>query len=377
MSKLKILLITENTDIWDDKSAFSTRMKKYGERLEELHIIAIGGDSKVKDKQLDKNIWIYRASSASSLFSSNDAASIGKKIVFDRKFVRGESVIVALGVSGPAEAGVNIALRWKIPLEVKLDTDPRSLSLLEKRSLGQILKNTNVVSVPTKTMADLIAKEFSFKRGNIFVVPPYVDVKKIEGGTVRFDLHARYGWHFILLSAGALNREKNVPVVIEVLNKLRAFYPDTGLVILGDGPERDKLEAQVKSLGLKASVVFVTDTADASTYYKTSNLYVESAGLESFGEEMIEAGLLGLPVVSTPTGLALDLLNGKEVVLCPYGDVEFMFKAVYDLIGNDQLRESMRHNIKAALESRLLSEEDLLNNLESNWQRTALMIKAS
>ncbi|MFZ2072136.1 MAG: glycosyltransferase, partial [Minisyncoccia bacterium] len=97
---------------------------------------------------------------------------------------------------------------------------------------------------------------------------------------------------------------------------------------------------------------------------------------EGYGLSLVEAGLAGLPIVTTPVGIANELENGKEVYLCPQNDIEYMFKVVYDLIENNQKRENLSINIRNKIKSMLISKEEYLNKMKSNWQETAKKVEA-
>lgn len=378
MAELKILLITKDEDVFIDGSLASERMKRYGAILEELHILVIcSNSSSLQKKELGKNVWAYPVSSSVSYFSSDSAASLGKKIVFDRKFTRGKSVIIADDPFESGQAGLNIRNRWKLPLEVDIRIDPGTLGFWQKGSVKNLLNKASAVGVETKAMADLIKDKFGISSEKILINRPYIDAGKVEEGKIVFDLRARYGWHFALLAVGDLTKENDFPTAIKALAKVRAYFPDAGLAIVGSGPEKAELESLVKSLGLKANVSIVDREENMATYYKTADIYIQTTKVESFRQEIIEAGACGLSIVTTPVGFASELEDGKEAIFYPANDSEYLFKAIYDLLENSDLRENLRNNIRTAMKTKLPKEEAFLSHLKSNWDHVAGMIQAS
>ncbi len=380
---LKVLMISTDRNIFTPESAVSERMKEYGALVEELHIVVMSDTSHgFKDKQLGKNIWVYPTSVSFKFLRPSVAAAIGKKIVFDRKFVRGKSLITAQDPFECGLAGLKVKSKWRIPLEVQLHTDPFSpyftgfLNTLRKRIARRVLKNADTLRVVSQSLLDAVSSELSFDRAKASVLPIFVDVKKIEDARVSFDLHARYGWHFVMLVAARLTPEKNLSQALRVLKRVREYFPDTGLVILGDGPERGSLEALAKSLGIFGGVAFAGWQEDTASYFKTANLFIQTSRFEGYGLALVEAGLSGLPVVTTPVGIAEELENGADAIVCPHNDDEYMWKAVYDLVGDNAKRDLMRMHLKKKFESMLVPKDVYLEMLKENWEKTASVVHA-
>jgi glycosyltransferase involved in cell wall biosynthesis len=90
----------------------------------------------------------------------------------------------------------------------------------------------------------------------------------------------------IFLVASRLTREKNIPAAI------RAFAgsnPKAGLVIIGDGPERNKLEAISSSLGLSQRILFEPWQGNLSRYFGSADAFLLPSLYEGYGLTLIEA----------------------------------------------------------------------------------------
>lgn len=377
-NQLKILMIASDRNLLVPGSGVLERIKEYGSRLEELHIVLMTDRTHgLRETQLDKNIWVYPTNSTFNYLRPLDAASLGKKIIFDRKFIRGKSVIVAQDIEC-GWAGSRIKGKWRIPLEVQLHTDPFSpyfvgfQNRVRKFLAYRVLKNADAVRCVSASVAEKIGERVGSEK--VFVLPIYVDKEKLTGGQVSFDLHARYGWHFIMLSVSRLSPEKNIGLAIETLGLVRERFPDTGLVIVGSGREEGYLKNLVKKLGLKEAVDFVGWQNDLTSFYKTANVFIQTSLFEGYGLALVEAGLNGLPVISTPVGIAEELENGKDAYLCKVGDKEAFAKAICDLIENNFKRENLRLNLKNTLEKKLISKDEYLNKLLEKWGNVANLV---
>lgn len=377
---LKVLMISSDRKLFVLGSAVSERMKEYGALVGELHIVVLSdAQHKLKDKQLSNNVWIYQTNSMFNFLRPLDAARIGKKLVFEKKFIRGKSLITADSIEC-GWAGVKIKKKWRIPLEVQFHTDLFSPYFsgfqngVRKLFVKKVLRAADSVRVVSENLKSQISPRLRSGQVNISVLPIYIDKKNIEDGHVTFDLHARYPWRFILLTVSRLAPEKNLSLTLEALALVREKFPDTGLVIVGSGPEEGKLKILVKKLELEGVVDFVGWQDDLASFYKTANAFIQTSLFEGYGLALIEAGLFGLPVITTSVGIAQELEHGKDALIYPIGNADLFAGGIVDLIENNHKRENLRANMKHTLESKLISKEVYLEELKSSWGKIARLV---
>src|SRR5262249_30414488 len=114
----------------------------------------------------------------------------------------------------------------------------------------------------------------------------------------------------ILLTVARLDARKGHETVLNALPEVLKRHPDTVYIIVGDGPERSKLEELTKSLNLTAHVKFAgrVSEADLLAYYHACNLFVQpnrrmpDGDDEGFGLVFIEAGACCKPVIGGRSG---------------------------------------------------------------------------
>ncbi len=376
---LKVLMIGSDRKIFEEGSAVSKRMKEYGSLVEELHIVHMSdAHHGLEDKQLFENVWIYPTNSMISFLRPLDAVRIGRKIVFDKRFVRGQSLITAQDIES-GWAGLKIKSKWRIPLELQLHTDPFSpyfrgfQNRVRKYFMKRVLRKADSIRVVSNNLKSKILNLKSDAK--VSVLPIYVDKEQIENAQVSFDLHAHYRWHFILLVVSRLSPEKNLALALSVLARVRLKFPNTGLVIVGSGPEEKSLKSKVKNLKLEGAVEFVGWQKDLASFYKTANLFIQTSLFEGYGLSLVEAGLSGLPVITTPVGLALELEHGKDALIYPAHSIELFSNGVIDLIENNAKREYLRTNMRQTLETKLLAKDDYLAQIKENWEYTAKQVR--
>ncbi|MEK7187210.1 MAG: glycosyltransferase [Patescibacteria group bacterium] len=376
---LKVLMISSDRNILAQQSPVLERMKEYGKLVKELHIVLLSDSNhNLKETQISDNVRVYPTSSSFKFFRPRDAAKLGKKIVLEKKFVRGESLITAQDPFECGWAGLKIKRKWRIPLEIQLHTDPFSpyfsgfLNRIRKRMARKTLRNADSIRVVSESLLRQLKIENS--KLKIYTLPIYVEREKIENAPVLFDLHARFSWRFVILAVSRLTEEKNLPLALEVLSLIRQKFPDTGLVMVGSGPEEKSLRLKVKSLKLERNVAFEGWQESLASYYKTANVFIQTSRFEGYGLSLVEAGLSGLPVVTSPVGLALEFENGKEAYICPPDNAEYFASAILDLLENNQKRENLSVNMKNFLGTHLVSKDEYLAQMKNNWEKTASQI---
>lgn len=102
----------------------------------------------------------------------------------------------------------------------------------------------------------------------------------------------------IVLAVGRLEEEKGFEVLIRAFSEVYIHHPDWDLVILGEGMERQRLEAQRYALNLGDRVQMPGRVGNLADWYNRADLYVLSSRFEGFPNTLAEAMAHGLPAIS-------------------------------------------------------------------------------
>ena len=147
-----------------------------------------------------------------------------------------------------------------------------------------------------------------------------------------------------LLFVGRLEQRKGLEPLIRAFTLLKAERPDLRLLVVGDGPERQRCQ-ELLPTRLRADVVFLGRVADADLpgCYAAADLYVSPAlGGESFGIVLLEAMAAGRAVVASDLpGYRSVVTDGVEGRLVPPGDPSALAVAIGALLDNPSLRQAM------------------------------------
>jgi len=101
---------------------------------------------------------------------------------------------------------------------------------------------------------------------------------------------------------------KNHLRLLTAFAQLKDEYPDARLVYVGDGPERDKLEAQIKALSLNEIVTLTGTRSDVPQIFKALDIFVLSSDREGHPLTALEAQSAGTPAVLTNAGGSADAI---------------------------------------------------------------------
>lgn len=184
-----------------------------------------------------------------------------------------------------------------------------------------------IIAVSERTKKDLerigVGKE-------IKVIPNGIDFGKIE----RIGASSE---ETDVIFAGRLIKEKNVDVMVKAVNLVKREIPDVNSVIIGDGPEKSKLEKLVYELKLENNVEFtgfLEDYDEVISYMKSSRVFVLPSTREGFGIVVLEANACGLPVVTVNHrgNAACDFItNDENGYICELSEDEVAAKILRGL----------------------------------------------
>ena len=148
----------------------------------------------------------------------------------------------------------------------------------------------------------------------------------------------------IVLNTGRLIETKGQADLIRAFAK--ADVPDWILVICGDGPLRNNLDALAVELGIEKRINFMGKVKDVNGWYARAGVFAFPSYSEGFPNALAEALVAGVPTVSYDclTGPSELINNGENGILVEVGDIEKLALHLRDLMTNPTLRETFSRN---------------------------------
>jgi glycosyltransferase involved in cell wall biosynthesis len=146
----------------------------------------------------------------------------------------------------------------------------------------------------------------------------------------------------VVLIVGRLSREKDHLTLVEAVGRLRQTVA-AHLVIVGDGPEKGRIEERVRQLGLSEFVTFTGQQSSAEPWYGIADVAVLSSLSEGSPNALLEAMATDVPVVATAVGGVPEIVTHEEsALLIEPGDPASMSAAIVRLLADTELAERLK-----------------------------------
>lgn len=171
-----------------------------------------------------------------------------------------------------------------------------------------------------------------------------------------------------LVTIGRLAVEKRVDVVLDAFRILVSSFPDLTLDVIGDGPERAKLEKRVEDLPQVRFSGFEKDRSALARTLRESALLLHACPYETFGLGVAEALACGLPAVLPDEGGAAEWDEGPSRVLHRSLDPQALAAAARDLLQRITDHPDVVRDDAIAFGSRVLSIESHFARLLEHYE---------
>ena len=145
---------------------------------------------------------------------------------------------------------------------------------------------------------------------------------------------------FVFITIGRLVKRKNLEDLLHIFKDVQKILPSI-LLIIGDGPEKDRIETLAKQLGISDAIRLLGRVSDEEKfqYLGVSDVYLSTAIHEGFGIVFLEAMECGLPVISYDRGGQTDFLReGKTGYLIELGNRGNFITKLKELLNSNPLR---------------------------------------
>lgn len=167
-------------------------------------------------------------------------------------------------------------------------------------------KTVTELIVPSNKIYNLFKDKYKFTK-NIHIIQTGIETSKFYKEKFNLkdinSLKKKLGIKkkdFVVMTVSRLAKEKSVDRIINNHKELVKKYSNMKLLIVGDGPDIDKLKDEAKSLGVSDSVIFTgkVPLSDIPIYYQLGNVFVTASKSETQGLTVVEAISSSLPIVA-------------------------------------------------------------------------------
>ena len=167
-------------------------------------------------------------------------------------------------------------------------------------------KTVTELIVPSNKIYNIFKDKYKFTK-NIHIIQTGIETSKFYKENFSSkdinNLKKKYGIKkkdFVIMTVSRLAKEKSVDRLINNQKELLKRYPNMKLLIVGDGPDIDKLKMQVCSLNISKNVIFTGKVTleEIPIYYQLGDVFVTASKSETQGLTVVEAISSSLPIVA-------------------------------------------------------------------------------
>lgn len=225
------------------------------------------------------------------------------------------------------------------------------LNRIRRRLADRVLPNAHAIRAVSERIQRSLVTYYGDRIPKPSVLPVAVDIHMPP--SVPLPPHT---FTFTLITASRLEPEKRIEDIIDALARVKDRYPSAGLMIIGDGRERSRLERLVRKFGLSDSVMFLGERTLSETLglMQSAHAYIQASAYEGYGRTLIEAALARIPIITTDVGIVGEVFQGyRDVLAAPVADPAALAVHIVGLIEDQQSRKMLPMEAEEAAKAHL------------------------
>ena len=234
------------------------------------------------------------------------------------------------------------------------------------------INNSDIVTSVSQSLKENTLRSFVVKN-EIEVIPNFVDLSLYQKDVPCQRSQIAPNGEKIISHISNMRTVKRIPDIIDIFYKIQN-KEDAILLMIGDGPEREKAEQQAKILGIYSKVKFLGKTIEIKKLLSMSDLFLLTSATESFGLVALEAMAAKVPVISSNAGGISEVnVHGVTGYLATIGDIETMANYSLKLLQNPEMHQEFRNN--AYERAKEFSMDNIVPRYEEVYYRALGSIK--
>lgn len=188
---------------------------------------------------------------------------------------------------------------------------------------------------------------FNIKQ-DIKVIPNFIDLDRFKkSNKSHFKKAICPNDEKVIVHVSNFRKVKRVPEVITVFAKILEAGIDSKLLLVGDGPDRQKAEQQCRDMGICEHVRFLGKLEQVEEVLSIADLFLIPSGSETFGLAALEAMSCSVPVISSNIGGLPEVnVHGETGYLCDLDDVDCMADYAVQILTDADLHAQMAGNAR-------------------------------
>jgi glycosyltransferase involved in cell wall biosynthesis len=283
---------------------------------------------------------VYEAGKHADAILALDPVSVGFPAFLAARLLRKPFLVKVVGDYAWEQGVQRFGIKDPLDAFVRRGRVPFAVSMLRAVQV-HVAKSAKNVIVPSEYLKGIVSA-WRVPVERITVI--YNAIELEEGGVVPIAAQAALAPRIVTI--GRLVPWKGMRGIIDAVAQLE---PPASLTIVGDGPERSALEAHAKKmLGERCVFTGALAHADALATLREADIFVLNSTYEGLSHVLIEALMLGKPIIATKAGGNAELItSGENGLLVAPNDAPALILALTQLLTDPALKERLSLNAKA------------------------------
>lgn len=211
---------------------------------------------------------------------------------------------------------------------------------------------------------------------DIRVIPNFIDLERFQkSNKSHFKKAICPNDEKVVVHVSNFRKVKRVPEVISVFAKILESGIKAKLLLVGDGPDRQKAEQQCRDLRICDQVRFLGKLDQVEEVLSVADLFLIPSGSETFGLAALEAMSCSVPVISSNIGGLPEVnVHGKTGYLCDLDDVDCMADYGVKILSDPILHNELSANARAHAER--FNQDEIVKQYEDFYGEVSERLKA-
>ena len=261
---------------------------------------------------------------------------------------------------------LNKFLDEKIPIQIQVHGDianPRWRRINFRNRIRYLLAKLSLptsisVRTVTKYQAENLVNTFGMKREKIVVVPVPITVAS-KSVALKSERPKTIGL------IGRIHQDRGIWEFVELVRILNYISQDFKVIILGEGPSKDKFIVKLESVIPKDRIIYLGQLPESELRkaWKRIGVLVSMAPVESYGRVMRESLLAGVPVWATASSGVKDLMDN-----CKKGEVKLLDLSKSDVSLDKDFKSLLKAKVSSDFSKRFIKENNTYaSKLANSW----------
>jgi glycosyltransferase involved in cell wall biosynthesis len=264
---------------------------------------------------------------------------------------------------------LNKFLNKKIPIQIQVHgdiADPRWRRINLRNRIRFLLAKLSLpkafsIRAVTKYQAENLVKAFGIKRERIVVVPVPITVAS-KSVSLKSERPKTIGL------IGRIHQDRGIREFIRLIRILNSSSKGFKVVVIGDGPSKDKFLLKLESVIQKNRIIYLGQLPESELRkaWKKIGVLVSMAPVESYGRVIRESLIAGVPVWATESAGVKDLMDN-----CRKGEVRLLDLGKSDASIDKDFKAQLRTKVSSDFSKRFIKENNsYAAKLANSWIKT-------